>query len=53
MVTVSIGVGHSDGRSPMSALDLVRAADAQLYRAKESGRGRVCAAEPMNSAAAG
>lgn len=51
IVTVSIGVGHTDGRTPMSALDLVKAADAQLYRAKAAGRGRVCAAETVNVAA--
>lgn len=50
VVTVSIGVGHTDGRMPIAALDLVRTADAQLYRAKASGRGRVCAAESMNAA---
>jgi PleD family two-component response regulator len=29
----------------------VRAADAQLYRAKAAGRGRACAAEPVDDPA--
>jgi diguanylate cyclase (GGDEF)-like protein len=45
-VSVSIGVGHADGRNAMSGLDLVQLADQQLYRAKGAGRGRVCGAEP-------
>ena len=51
VVTVSIGVACLDGRKPLSAPDLVRLADAQLYRAKEAGRGRVCAVESPAEAA--
>jgi diguanylate cyclase (GGDEF)-like protein len=42
-VTISIGVAQSDAEGSASA-DLLRRADEQLYRAKEEGRNRVCAA---------
>jgi diguanylate cyclase (GGDEF)-like protein len=43
VLTVSVGVSgtHGDGTS---GAELVEAADAQLYRAKQEGRNRVCAA---------
>jgi len=39
-VTVSAGVAECAGRGAVSS-DLLRAADQQLYRAKQSGRDRV------------
>lgn len=42
LVTVSVGVASND-RGAASALDLVRDADAALYRAKHAGRDRVMA----------
>ena len=49
-VTVSIGVAATPSRSALSCQDLIRNADAALYRAKQSGRNRVwppahCSAE--------
>ena len=38
-ITASVGVACSDGRANTN--DLIRAADAALYRAKASGRNRV------------
>jgi diguanylate cyclase (GGDEF)-like protein len=44
-LTVSIGVATLSGRNHATPLDLVRAADGYLYRAKQAGRNRtVCAA---------
>jgi len=43
-VTVSLGVGTRTLYSAADALNLIRLADAQLYKAKETGRGRVCGA---------
>jgi diguanylate cyclase (GGDEF)-like protein len=43
-VTVSIGIGVLAGDGPATAAELVRRADAMLYRAKADGRNRVCAA---------
>jgi diguanylate cyclase (GGDEF)-like protein len=42
-VTVSLGVCATEGSEPGSAEALLRAADAQLYRAKALGRNRGCA----------
>jgi len=42
-ITVSLGVYHWDGREEVTQAEaLVDAADKQLYRAKKSGRNRVC-----------
>jgi diguanylate cyclase (GGDEF)-like protein len=40
--TISIGVAAMDARSEFEFSKLVSAADAQLYRAKDSGRNRIC-----------
>jgi diguanylate cyclase (GGDEF)-like protein len=47
-VTVSIGVATWPG-SPPEAEGLLQAADKALYRAKEGGRNRVCAANPSST----
>lgn len=44
-VTVSVGVAAMDGEHPLSSSELVKRADAALYRAKESGRNQVRAWE--------
>lgn len=43
-VTISVGVAQYDPRTHRSPLELIAAADAQLYEAKRSGRNRVCPA---------
>ena len=50
-VTVSVGVACYPDHG-LSATDLVAAADAALYRAKERGRDRVEEAEPGGRGAA-
>ncbi len=42
VVTVSVGVCCARGTEPGSAEALLRAADEQLYLAKETGRNRAC-----------
>lgn len=51
-VTISIGVATfpEDSRDP---IELVEMADAALYRAKQTGRNRVCAYRQMNSEVTG
>ncbi len=43
-VTVSMGVAASKPEAPVNAGDAVRSADAAMYRAKTSGRNRICTA---------
>ena len=42
-VTLSVGVASTDGESPMTTTDLLKQADTNLYKAKNSGRNRVVA----------
>ena len=44
-VTISVGVATMDGNTKMSSPDFIKAADAQLYRAKSEGRNCVRAEE--------
>ena len=44
VVTVSAGVSATSGNEPASAEALLRAADSQLYLAKDQGRNRSCGA---------
>ena len=44
VVTVSLGVAATHGESALSVAELLETADQQLYRAKNTGRGRVCGA---------
>ena len=43
-LTISLGVGSTEGAATGSAEALVQTADAQLYLAKSSGRNRACGA---------
>ena len=45
-ITVSIGVAQFDPENHRDGDGLYRAADAAVYRAKNSGRNRVCGHEP-------
>jgi diguanylate cyclase (GGDEF)-like protein len=40
-VTVSIGIGSTDGEASLTPTDLLRRADEKLYAAKQAGRNRV------------
>ncbi len=53
VVTVSLGVCATSGNEPGSPEKLLRAADAQLYLAKASGRNRACGVAMPNEAADG
>jgi diguanylate cyclase (GGDEF)-like protein len=46
-VTISIGVSAMERSDPRDLTDLLAAADSALYRAKQAGRNRVCAAAPV------
>lgn len=46
IVTVSVGIVCVDGGVPFDVDELLRRADAQLYRAKEAGRDRACIEAP-------
>jgi diguanylate cyclase (GGDEF)-like protein len=46
-VTISIGVSAMDRGDPREMTDLLAAADSALYRAKQTGRNRVCVAAPV------
>ena len=41
-ITISLGIAHWDGSSPMTDDELVEAADRRLYEAKKKGRNVVC-----------
>jgi two-component system, cell cycle response regulator len=46
-LTASLGLGFHPSEDVASPEDLLRAADSALYRAKRSGRNRVCAVSPV------
>jgi diguanylate cyclase (GGDEF)-like protein len=48
-VTISIGVAVLERDEPQELTDLLTAADSALYRAKETGRNRVCMAAPVQA----
>lgn len=52
-VTVSVGFAHRGARETTPHAELLGAADAAVYEAKNSGRNRVCHASPRRYAAAG
>ena len=49
IVTISLGVASLTPSPSQTMGDLVRTADAALYRAKQSGRNRVCSAPPQSN----
>ena len=46
IVTISLGVAGREVSTPSNVDALLAAADAQLYKAKRTGRGRVCGDDP-------
>ena len=51
---ITVSIGAADWLGGMTATgDLMRAADEQLYRAKQGGRNRVCSKIVSNGPAAG
>lgn len=53
VVTVSIGVTTTTDAEPVGVTDVILSADKALYRAKETGRNRVCSQPIMMQASSG